>query len=230
FDKTKSYKRFEFETPYQLFEDKDARLWATVILPGTTWKNQKIIIQGGYVQPDGTAKIETKESIVHNGTTYHTYGAADWTQYSGFDTHAGNMTRTGFGFKKFLQLDDNVNPSWNQSTTDWIEFRYAEILLNHAEAVLESGYNMDNAVSKAEESINSIRRRAGHTVDIPLTLENVLRERKVELAFENKRYWDLIRRRDYHLLFNNTSKHALVPLLDLRVDPVQYIFVRREVS
>src|SRR5690606_37130451 len=93
FDKTKSYKRFDFETPYQLFEDKDARLWATVILPGTAWKNLEFIIQGGYVQPDSTAKNDTKESIDHNGTTYPSYGAADWTQYSGFDTLAGSMTR-----------------------------------------------------------------------------------------------------------------------------------------
>lgn|SRR5690554_13394 len=230
FDRNKSYKRFSVENPYQLFEDKDARLWGTVILPGTTWKDKRIIIQGGYVLPDGSAKIETKESVTHNGMTYHTYGAPDWTQYSGFDTHAGNMTRTGFGFKKFLQLDDNVTPSWNQSTTDWIAFRYAEILLNHAEAVLESNYTADDARSKAEKSLNSIRRRAAHTVDIPLTLDNVLRERKIELAFENKRYWDLVRRREYHLLFNNATKHALVPLLDLRVEPAQYIFVRREVS
>lgn len=230
FDKNKAYKRFDADTPYKIFEDKDARLWSTVILPGTTWKDKTIIIQGGYVQPDGTAKIETKESITHNGVTYYTYGAADWTQYSGFDTHAGNMTRSGFGFKKFLQSEDAITPAWNQSTTDWIAFRYGEILLNYAEAVVESGYTADNAQARAAEAINSIRRRAAHTVEIPLTLENVLRERIVELAFENKRYWDLIRRREYHLLFNNTVKHALVPLLDLRVDPVQYIFVRKEVS
>jgi hypothetical protein len=230
FDRNKAYKRFDTDTPYNIFEDKDARLWGTLILPGTTWKGKTIIIQGGFVQPDGTAKIETNESITHNGVTYYTYGAPDWTQYSGFDTHAGNMTRTGFGFKKFLQSDEDVTPAWNQSTTDWIAFRYAEILLNYAEAVVEINYTADNAQARAAEAINSIRRRAAHTVDIPLTLENVLRERKIELAFENKRYWDLIRRRDYHLLFNNSVKHALVPLLDLRVDPVQYIFVRKEVS
>lgn len=230
FDKDKSYIRFDTDTPYDIFEDKDARLWSTVILPGTTWKGKTIIIQAGYVQPDGTAKIETKESITHNGVTYYTYGAADWTQYSGFDTHGGNMTRTGFSFKKFLQSEEPITPTWNQSTTDWIAFRYAEILLNYAEAVVESGYTADNAQDKAAKAINDIRRRAAHTVEIPLTLENVLRERIVELAFENKRYWDLIRRREYHLLFNNTLKHALVPLLDLRVDPPQYIFVRKEVS
>lgn len=227
FNKNKAYKRFD--TPYGIFEDKDARLWGTVVLPGTVWKGKTIIIQGGYIKPDGTAKIETKESVKVKGVTYYTYGAADWTQYSGFEVHAGNMTRTGFSFKKFLSSNP-VPPSMRASTTDWMEFRYAEILLNYAEAVVESGYTANNARIKAAKAINDIRRRAAHKVDIPLTLENVLRERKVELAFENKRYWDLIRRRDSHVFFNNTIRHALIPLLDLRVDPPQYIFVRRKVS
>jgi hypothetical protein len=104
-----------------------------------------------------------------------------------------------------------------------MDFRYAEILLNYAEAVVESG---TGDVALAAKGINDIRRRAGHTVDIPLTLDNVLRERRVELAFENKRYWDLVRRRDYHLVFNQKRIHSLLPILDLRVTPPQYIFVR----
>jgi starch-binding outer membrane protein, SusD/RagB family len=57
-----------------------------------------------------------------------------------------------------------------------------------------------------------------------------MRERAVELAFENKRMWDLIRRREYHLAFNNRTKHALLPLLDLRESPPKYIFVRTTVQ
>ncbi len=53
-----------------------------------------------------------------------------------------------------------------------------------------------------------------------------MRERTVELAFENKRMWDLMRRREFHQEFNNRSKHALLPVLDLREDPVKYIFIR----
>ncbi|WP_214225429.1 RagB/SusD family nutrient uptake outer membrane protein [Pedobacter sp. B4-66] len=227
FDKNKSYKTFN--TPYDIFKDKDARLWATAILPGTEWKGKTIIIQGGYIQPDGTAKIETDESIVVNGIKYYTYGAAEWPQYSGFAVQAGNMTRTGFSFKKFLSKNA-VPPNLGASTNDWMDFRYAEILLNYAEAVIESNYTADNAQLKAADAINVIRRRAGHKQNIPLSLTNVLRERRVELAFENKRYWDLVRRRDYHVLFNNTVRKALVPLLDLRENPVKYIFVRRNLS
>jgi len=224
FDKTRTYLRFN--NPYEIFEGKDARLWGTVVLPGTVWKGKTIVIQGGYVKPDETARIEVDESIVVNGTTYYTFGGSDYTEYSGFKVLGGRMTKSGFSFKKFLSTID-VPPELNQSTNDWIEFRYGEILLNFAEAVVESNHN---AQTEAAQALNSIRHRAGHTVDIPLTLENVLRERVVELAFENKRNWDLNRRRIYHKDLHNTVRKVLIPLLDLRVDPPQYIFVRRNAA
>ncbi|MET0242825.1 MAG: RagB/SusD family nutrient uptake outer membrane protein [Flavitalea sp.] len=213
-----------FDNPNEIFKDKDARLWGTTILPGTNWKGTPIIIQAGYVKPDGSAVIRTKDQIVVNGVTYHTYGAAATSQYSGYDTYGGNNTRTGFSFRKFMNQNAPIVPGWNQSTTDFIEFRYAEVLLNYAEAVFESGSGDATAAAKA---INDIRKRAGHTVDIPLTSNNIQRERRVELAFENKRFWDLIRRRDYHTQFNNRMMHSLLPLQDLRALPAtKYIFVR----
>lgn len=212
-----------FDTPNDIFKGKDARLWGTAILPSTVWKGTPIIIQAGYIKPDGTPVIRTKDQIEVGGTVYHTYGAPSTTMYSGFDTYGGNNTRTGFGFKKFMNQTAPIVPGWNQSTTDWVEFRYAEVLLNFAEAVVESGTGDAAAAAKA---INDIRKRAGHTVNIPLTADNVQRERRVELAFENKRFWDLIRRREYHTLFNNRFMHTLLPLLDLRTLPAKYIFVR----
>lgn len=44
--------------------------------------------------------------------------------------------------------------------------------------------------------LNALRRRAGHTDRISLTLESVLKERRVEMAFEGKRFWDMNRRRN----------------------------------
>jgi hypothetical protein len=218
----KNYLRFN--TPNDIFKDKDARLWGTAVLPATVWKGNTMIIQAGYVKPDGTAVIRVKDQITVNGVTYYTYGAPGTSMYSGFDTYGGNNTRTGFSFKKFMNEANAIVPGWNQSTTDFIEFRYAEILLNYAEAVAESG--LGDAVLAAK-AINDLRKRAGHTVDIPLTADNVQRERRVELAFENKRFWDLIRRREYHTEFNNRIMHSLLPLQDLRVLPdIKYIFVR----
>ncbi len=228
FDPNKDY--LHFDTPYDIFKDKDARLWATFILPGTEWKGETIRIQAGYVQPDGTPVIEAdKASIEVDGVTYHTFGADSWKEYSGFDQqHLAEMTRTGFSFKKFLQPTAvDGNQQLGMSTQDWMEFRYAEVLLNYAEAVVESGYSNDNAHQTAVTALNATRRRAGHTKDIPLTIENVQRERRVELSFENKRWWDLIRRREFHEVFNNNIQKALAPVLDLRVSPPQYIFVRK---
>lgn len=74
--------------------------------------------------------------------------------------------------------------------------------------------------------MNDIRHRAAHTDDIDLTLDNVLKERRVELAFEGKRYWDLIRRREMHTLFSQYRRTILVPMLDLRQSTPDYVFVR----
>ncbi len=219
-----SYLRFN--TPDEIFKDKDARFFSTVIYPNAIWKSTQIIIQGGVVRPDGTL-MDARGSYTHNGVTYYTYGREFQNQYSGYDGSA-NMTRSGFLLRKFLNESWRIT-NFGQSTTDFADMRYAEILLNYAEAVVESGAAQNNAQEKAKKAINDVRFRAGHTVEIPLTLANVLRERRVELAFENKEYWDLKRRRDYHIIFNNKLKTALVPMMDLRGATPQYIFVRKYV-
>ena len=223
FDPTADYRRFD--SPTDIFADKDARFFASVTYPSARWKNQEIIIQGGIVTPDGQV-IDSRGSYTHNGITYYTYGREAANQYSGFDG-SPNMTRTGFLMRKFLNENSNFS-TWLQSTTDFMDMRYAEVLLNYAEAVVESEYAQGYA--KAEQAINDLRFRAGHTVAIPLTLDNVLRERTVELAFENKNYWDLIRRRTFHEQFDNSIKTALVPMVDLRGATPQYIFVRKEIA
>ncbi|MFY0626735.1 MAG: RagB/SusD family nutrient uptake outer membrane protein [Reichenbachiella sp.] len=222
FDGSRTY--LKYAHPLEIFADKDARLRAQIMLPGETFKGTEIVYQNGYVRPDGTLFSYGNGSQTVDGTTYYSYGAANSSQYSGFSPEGGNHTWTGFGLKKFLTTGDFV-PAWNTGNTDFMEFRYAEILLNYAEAVVESGLG---DVAKATEAMNSIRRRAAHTVDIPLTVENVQRERKVELVFENKIIWDLIRRREYHTEFQGYVKKILQPVRDLRVAPYDYIFIRQD--
>ena len=84
----------------------------------------------------------------------------------------------------------------------------------------------------AEDAINEIRGRAALDAlpDGTLTLDHVLRERRVELAFENKRYYDLVRRREFHVEFDNRRRHSLLPVLDLRGPEPKYIMVRDEVG
>ena len=221
YDASRDY--LHFGDPLDIFNDKDARLKATVIVPFSVWKGDPIVIQAGFIKADGEIKIETSTRTRVNGVFYFTYGTQDPELHSGFNPLGGNNTKTGFGFKKFLSTED-VIPAWNQSTTDFAEFRYAEILLNYAEAVVESGLG-DPA--KAKTALNATRKRAFHQTEIELTVENVLRERTVELAFENKEVWDLLRRRTFHTTFNNTRKHALKPVLDLQgSEPFEYIFIR----
>lgn len=223
YDASKNY--YKYDTPNEIFADKDARLWAWLILPGTEWKGQTIIYQGGIIKTDGTPAIlpgdyNTFQEI--DGVKYYAYGAAVPAGFSGFYANGtNNFSKTGFAQKKYLDPTPNVNRTWNQSNSDWIEFRYAEILLNYAEACAESG--LGDALL-AKQCLNATRRRAGHTIDIELTVQNVMRERRSELVFENKRVWDLIRRREYHEKFDATPKTGLIPILDLR--DMKYIFVR----
>lgn len=226
----------KYDTPYGIFSEhkKDARLWATAILPGTEWKDQTIVIQAGYIAPDGTPSIYSGNPIEVNGSTYYAFGGPNATTYSGFDVTGGNYTRTGASFKKFLDEDNEVTYGYRMGLNDWIDMRFSEVLLNYAEAVVESGATEHGSDSDAATYLNRTRRRAGHNSDIALTTENVQRERLVELAFENKRYWDMIRRREYHTLRVNHQYHALLPILDLRDlapdDDPKYIFVRADIQ
>lgn len=78
---------------------------------------------------------------------------------------------------------------------DWIVLRYADILLMHTEAIMGSGTETSNG--NAIDSYMEVRKRAGFILasDRPSSLkkETLLLERRVELAFENHRMFDLIR-------------------------------------
>jgi len=88
---------------------------------------------------------------------------------------------------------------------DFIAIRYAEVLLNYAEAVYELSDNISDA--DLDKSINLLRKRATNNDNSKLPLltnafvtanglnmrEEIRRERSVELAYEGFRYWDLIR-------------------------------------
>lgn len=212
---------------YEPFANKDARFLASIIVPGSIWKNTKIIIQGGMVKSNGKVVAYATDSETKNGVTYYTYGAEGAAKFSGFykmgSSDDANFTCSGFLLRKYLQENKTVLGVSNSSTTPFIDFRLAEIYLNYAEAVAESG---QGDAGKAKGYINALRKRAGHKDEIPLTLANVLKERRVELAFEGFRYWDLMRRREFHTLFAGSRRKALIPMVDLRGETPQYIFVR----
>lgn len=150
-----------------------------------------------------------KYTIAYNGAEWTLAGMTDpsfsgstmktiWT-YTGSNTMTTNATNSGFYCRKA------TNPTIDKAVTDkcfsdWIELRYAEVLLNLAEAAYEVG-----ETEVAYQALIKLRQRAGidagtdgyyglkSTFDIDL-LEVVMNERKIELAFENKRFWDARRR------------------------------------
>lgn len=218
----------KYNSPTEPFMNKDARLLGSVIVPGSTWKNTPIIIQAGIISTTGALTLyaqKTERGL--DGKDYYAMGAPG-TSFSGFLNATGgedgiNYTTSGFSVKKYLAEGVSVQGATESSTTSWIDFRLAEIYLNYAEAVVESGTG-DAAL--ARKVLNDLRRRAAHMDNIPATITNIMKERRVELAFEGQRYWDLIRRREFHTLFNLYKRKALVPLLDLREATPKYIFVR----
>ena len=76
---------------------------------------------------------------------------------------------------------------------DWIVLRYADVLLMHTEAIMADGTSTTSAA--ALSSFNEVRDRAGlaDDADGEITMQELLDERRVELAFENQRWFDLVR-------------------------------------
>ncbi len=127
---------------------------------------------------------------------------------------------TGYSVRKFVLPASYVPTGSSGSPLNWPVLRYADVLLMKAEALNELGQT-----SEAEAPLNEVRERAG--LD-PLSglgqeafREVVLHERRMELAFEGHRWFDLIRIGDgeWGLAFlhsigrtNATQKHLLFPI------------------
>ena len=222
----------KYDSPADAFKNKDARFQAYVIYPWSVFRGTQIIIQGGMRKSDGTIIVydDSNPSETVGGKTYYGYGAINETYYSGFyyrgRTNDGSWYTTGFGLKKFLNPTQSVSESQNP----WYDIRYTEILLNYCEAQVELG---GTNAGKSKDYLNDIRRRAYFQDQKEATLENVLHERLVELAFEDDYGSTLYRRRAYFNRErdlasqpNGGRKHALIPMLDLQGGSPKYFLVR----
>lgn len=123
------------------------------------------------------------------------------------DMYGGNRTlysyRTDAKQPQFYQVvkylpngDDalGIEPTSGDPTlagNDWIVLRYADVLLMRVEATMAGGAATSG--TDALESFNEVRVRAGLDEVSNITKEDLLNERRVELAFENQRLFDLIR-------------------------------------
>jgi hypothetical protein len=112
-----------------------------------------------------------------------------------------NATKTGYYLKKYVIESVSLDPiSTNTRQHTWVIFRYGEVLLNYAESMNEA-YGPENASTlgmTALQAVNLVRARAkmpafpaGLTKDqFRSKLQN---ERRVEMAFEGQRFWDIRR-------------------------------------
>ena len=156
--------------PTNPYANRDPRLSASIVTNGSTW-NGRIIDQSA--------------------------GGSD-------DMARANASRTGYYLKKFLT--DGLNLTQGQTAQhNWVAYRWAEVLLNYAEAMNEAygpdavptGYAMS-----ARQALQQVRDRASSKLPKVTASskedfrEAVKHERRIELAFEDHRYWDLLRWKD----------------------------------
>ena len=150
---------------------REPRFYASIIYNGANWKEKKI----------------------------YTYVDAE----NGFAAYRDNMnpgekqTVTGYFIRKYLQ-ENNADFDDKGSDQFWIEMRYAEVLLNLAEALAEQDYskNQDDALealNEVRERVNLPKRTTEEAPDKDSFMKLLRKERICELAFEGFRYWDLRR-------------------------------------
>ncbi|MBC3539145.1 RagB/SusD family nutrient uptake outer membrane protein [Rufibacter sp. H-1] len=139
-------------------------------------------------------------TILYNGAPYRGRAVETFTP-GGKDSKDGpsnwNTSQTGYYLRKFMDETNPIQNPWNVAGRQpWIYFRYAEILLNYAEAQNEA-VGPDATVY---EAINLIRQRPEVSMPaLPAGLsqaemrERIRHERQVELAYEEHRFYDVRR-------------------------------------
>ncbi|MDO4165330.1 MAG: RagB/SusD family nutrient uptake outer membrane protein [Bacteroides sp.] len=176
--------KFSWDNPVHAahpYENRDPRFYACILYNGSHWRER----------PDDTIGADP-DGIVQTGY----YEQADGSYSAGLDTRQGpiedwNGTYTGYYMRKFL--DPSVNHQYDRQTYPWRQLRYAEVLLNYVEACLELGEE-----DEARTYLDLIRKRAGMpAVPSSVTgndlMELYRNERKIELAYEQHRYFDIRR-------------------------------------
>lgn len=151
--------------PQNPYEDRDPRFYDTILYNGADYRGREVetFVPGGRDSPDGSQP---------------------W-----------NTSKTGYYLRKFINPELPIQNPWNAQTTQpWIYIRHAEVLLNYAEAQNEAT-GPDASVYNA---VNTVRDRSGMP-DLPQGLsqaemrERIRNERRIELAFEEHRFYDVRR-------------------------------------
>lgn len=163
-----------------IYHNREPRFYASILYDSAVWQPRLENLRER--DPLGIYQTRTVRTMRPDGT---------WTNTFGIDTHNGpvddwNANYARYIMKKFMDhtsigmVENNMNV--------WIELRFAEVVLNYAEASLELG-----DIEAASTHINMIRGRTG-LPDFTGDIKDALRhERKVELAFEEIAWFDIRR-------------------------------------
>lgn len=179
--------KFDWNNPEEKanpYANRDPRFYATILYDGAKWM---------------TRNVETYFDVDSNGSI--TGGGKD----TKFGNDSWNASPTGYNMKKFMDEGYALN-SWNFCARNWIHLRMAELYLNKAEAL----YNIGDEEG-AREALKPIRERAGMpaiTAAGADLLEAIKHERRIELAFEEHRYFDVRRWKEAPKYFGSTV-HAI---------------------
>lgn len=164
-----------------------------------------------------------------------------WTyQVAGksIENNGTNPSNTGFYCRKALQTSDVASSTLDFSNTiysgtDWMEIRFAEVLLNLAESATGIG-KMDEAYTQ----IKAVRARAGieagtdglyglkANMSRAEMFKAILAERQIEFAFEGKRFWDLRRWRLLESTLNGKKGSKVVISLKTTGVPADFATTR----
>ena len=176
--------KFDWNNPVHKaspYENRDPRFYASILYNGAKWRQRPADVKD--LDPNGivqTGFYEKPGNVVKPGLDTKKSPIEDW-----------NGTSTGYYLKKFI--DPNVDAQYFKQEIPWRFMRYTEVILNYAEACIALGQE-----TEAKTYLNMIRKRAGMP-DIPasetglLLLNRYRNERRIELAYEEQRYFDVRR-------------------------------------
>jgi starch-binding outer membrane protein, SusD/RagB family len=175
--------RFDWSIPAEKanpYANRDARLYATILYEGVQWRTRP----PDALMVDPYSRIQVGRVVDAGGNKL----------VAGLDTRDGQFENwnggyTGYYVRKFV--DPTLDPQYVKQEVPFRHMRYAEVLLNYAEACAELG---DDA--EARTYVNMIRTRAGQP-DIAESgtalIDAIRHERRIELAYEDHRFWDVRR-------------------------------------
>lgn len=184
-----------YDNMEDLFEGKDARMFGTIVTPGSSFRSVRITYQAGqkYIE---NGQWTTR--VGNPGAVDPTYGLIT-DQNGPVSSDQEYISKTGFNIRKFVDENKEASTRGRNSDVWFTRFRYAETLLILAEASLELGKPQSEVLGY----INEVRDRGGIQRLSSVTLDDIIRENRVEFVYENHRYWDAKRWRIAHQIWND---------------------------